>query len=190
MSILEILTFVFGIACVWLTVKRNILCWPTGLIMVILYMVVCWQQKLYSDMGLQVIYIFMQAYGWYFWLHGGKDKGEKPITILSKRAILACSTIAIGGTIFLGWVMSEKTDASVPYYDAFTTIISLIAQWLMGRKVLESWIAWIVVDVVYLYVFFVKDLYLMLGLYVIFIFLATKGLIEWRKELKKQQACS
>ena len=189
MSTLEILTFAFGIACVWLTVKRNIWCWPTGLVMVVLYMIICWQEKLYSDLWLQVIYIFMQIYGWYFWLHGGSDHGEKPITLLSRRAIAACLTIAVSGTWLLGWFMHTRTQASVPYFDAFTTVVSLIAQWLMGRKVLESWVAWIVVDVVYIYVFLVKDLYLMLGLYAIFLFLATKGLIEWRKALKDQPAC-
>ena len=79
MNAIEIIAAIFGLVSVWLTVKENIWCWPTGLIMVFLYIFVFYEAHLYSDVILQVIYIFLQIYGWYIWLNGGKD--NTPIAV-------------------------------------------------------------------------------------------------------------
>lgn len=89
--------------------------------------------------------------------------------------------IAVAGTLLWGFVMKTLTDASVPYPDAFTTVASLIAQWLMARKRLESWCFWIAVDVVAIGVYFYKQLFFTTGLYAVFLILAIMGFLEWRK---------
>ncbi|MGA1133103.1 MAG: nicotinamide riboside transporter PnuC [Prochlorotrichaceae cyanobacterium] len=74
MTGIEVIAVVFGLLCVWLTVRQNIWCWPTGLVQVTLYIVIFYQVKLYSDLILHILYVFLQIYGWYHWLHGGKTR--------------------------------------------------------------------------------------------------------------------
>lgn len=189
MNWIEAIATVFGIICVWLTIRRNIWCWPTGLVQVILYIYIFFGAKLYSDMILHVIYVFMQIYGWYYWLHGGKNKAEIPISLLIKMTYVWVAAVALG-TVVLGFLMGRFTDAAVPYPDAFTTVASLIAQWLMTRKKLESWYFWIAVDIVAIGVYWYKQLYITTGLYTVFLVLATIGFFEWRKAFRMDSAAA
>ena len=186
MTEIEAIAVVFGLICVWLTIRQNIWCWPTGLVQVALYIVIFYQVKLYSDLILHVIYVVMQVYGWYHWLHGGKNRGALPVSMLSSRGRLVWPSIAAGGTVLWGYLMATFTDASVPYGDAFTTVASLIAQWLMARKRLESWFFWISVDVVAIGIYYHKGLLLTSGLYAVFLVLATIGFFAWRRSLASQ----
>ncbi|WP_413174916.1 nicotinamide riboside transporter PnuC [Anabaena azotica] len=181
MSAIEIIAAIFGLVSVWLTVKENIWCWPTGLVMVFLYIFVFYEARLYSDVILQVIYIFLQIYGWYAWLYGGKDDTPLSVTRISKQGILVWSGVALIGTFTLGYIMNVYTNAALPYPDASITILSLIAQWLMAKKILESWIIWIMVDAIALGVYTVKHLYPTTGLYTVFLVLAALGYKEWQK---------
>lgn len=183
MTIIEAIAVVFGITCVWLTIKQNIWCWPTGLVQVLLFIVIFYNAKLYSDLILHVIYVFMQMYGWYYWLHGGINHSKLQVTRLRSSCMMVWVTVCIIGTIAWGWLMQSYTDASVPYPDAFTTITSLVAQWLMARKKLESWWFWVSVDVIAIGVYVYKHLFLTAGLYSVFLVLATTGFFAWRKTL-------
>lgn len=182
MSTIEIIATVSGLACVILTIRQNIWCWPTGLLMVSLYIVIFYQAKLYSDMGLQVIYVGLQIFGWHQWLHGGTNKKQlliRTIGPLNLGAWLLGSGLCIA---LLGWAMDTKTDASLPFWDAATTVLSLAAQYLMARKVLESWLLWITVDIMAIGIYATKDLHLTAGLYAVFLVLATIGLFAWKKD--------
>lgn len=183
MSPAELVAVALGLACVWLTVRQHIGCWPTGLAMVLLYIVIFYQAKLYSDMLLQVAYVFLQIYGWYAWLRGGPRQSRLAVSRLPRWQIGPWMATCLVCTALLGTLMDRCTDASFPYVDAFAAVASLIAQWLMGRKRLESWLIWIVVDVVSIGLYVAKDLYLTAGLYTIFLVLATLGLLAWKKTL-------
>jgi len=183
MTIVEAVAVVFGLVCVWLTVKQNIWCWPTGLVQVALYVVIFYSVKLYSDLILHIIYIVMQVYGWHHWLRGGQNRSKLPVSVLKPRALLLWWGVCGIGTILLGYFMRQFTDAAAPYPDAFTTIASLIAQWLMARKKLESWWFWVSVDVVAVGVYIYKSLFMTAGLYTVFLVLAITGLFAWRRTL-------
>jgi nicotinamide mononucleotide transporter len=183
MWMLEYAAAAFGLACVALTVRQNVLCWPTGLVMVALYLVVFYQARLYSDMLLQGVYIVLQVYGWYAWVYGGTNRSALAVTRTSPREMLAWGAVCLVGTAALGGTMRAFTDASLPFLDAFTTSASLVAQWLLGRKRLESWLFWIVVDVVSIGVYLAKGLYPTTGLYAIFLCLAVWGFFEWKRTL-------
>lgn len=187
MLYIEAAAVVFGLLAVWLTVRQNIWCWPAGLVQVSLYVVIFMSVKLYSDLILHVIYIFLQVYGWYSWKYGGRDHSALPVTSLSPRAVAGWSAIALGGTVAWGSLMGSLTDAAVPYGDAFTTAASLIAMWLQARKRLESWMFWIAVDVVAIGIYWFKALYLTTGLYAVFLVLSIIGWREWRDSLRKRQ---
>jgi nicotinamide mononucleotide transporter len=180
MTWIEAIATIFGVIAVWLVVKRNIWCWPTGLVQVILYVWIFYQANLYSDMILHVIYIFMQLYGWYHWLHGDANHHHLPVT-KTGRGLWVWIVVIWVGTFLWGGLMAGYTNASLPYPDAFTTVASLAAQWLTARKKLESWILWIVVDVVAVFIYYYKALYFTTGLYLIFLVLAAYGWLEWRK---------
>ncbi len=184
MNWIELTATIFGALCVWLTIRQNILCWPTGLVQVVLYIVVFYQAKLYSDMLLHVIYVFLQLYGWYAWLYGGKEQSRLSVTTLPTVRLLIWGIVILVGTVGLGYSMGYYTDAALPYPDAFTTVASLVAQWLLARKKLESWYFWIAVDVVAIGVYFLKGLYFTTGLYTLFLVLATMGFFAWRKSFR------
>lgn len=177
---IEALAVIFGLLCVGLTVKQNILCWPTGLIQVLLYIYIFYITKLYSDMLLHFVYVILQLYGWHHWLYGGKDKNELSVTRLHSSVLIMWMLIGFSVTAIWGYIMARHTDAAVPYADSFTTVMSLIAQWLMTRKKLESWYFWVLVDIVAIGVYWYKELYLTTGLYAIFLVLAVSGYYCWK----------
>ncbi|MBN1675622.1 MAG: nicotinamide mononucleotide transporter [Kiritimatiellae bacterium] len=177
---------IFGLICVRLFIRQHIWCWPTGLVQVLLYIAVFYHAKLYSDLILHVIYVIMQLYGWYNWLHGGRARSELRVTTLSVPRLGAWVGVGLLGTALWGWPMS-LIGAAAPYPDAFTTVMSLIAQWLLTRKKLESWGFWIAVDVVAIGVYLYKGLHMTAGLYAVFLVLAVNGLIEWRRACAGEQ---
>jgi nicotinamide mononucleotide transporter len=184
LSPLEILGFVLSVIAVWLTARQHIWCWPIGIVSVIVYAIVFIDVKLYSDAALQVIYVFLQAYGWYIWLRTGPSPAvQRPVNRIAgaTAALLLAAGAAATGAV--GYTMATRTDAALPYWDAGTTVFSLVAQWLMARKVLECWGLWIVVDVVYVGIYLAKDLRLTALLYGIFIALAWYGWQQWHSDL-------
>lgn len=188
MTWIEGFAAVCGLLCVWLTVRQNVWCWPTGLIQVVLYIGVFYQAKLYSDLILHIIYVIMQVYGWYHWLHGGRERTELEVSLLSMPALLIWILIGAVTTVPWGYSMANYTDAAAPYADAFIAAGSLIAQWLMARKKLESWYFWIAIDIVAVAVYLCKELYITAGLYSVFLVLAVLGYSQWRQTISPRCA--
>lgn len=188
---IEIVATVFGFLCVVLTIRRNVWCWPTGLVQVLLFIIIFYHAKLYSDLILHVIYVGMQFYGWYCWTAGRDPARQESIVIssLTPRQLAMWSLITAVATALWGYTMSRWTDASLPYADAFTTVASLVAQYLLARKFLENWLFWIVVDVVAISVYYYKVLIPTSILYAAFLVLAVIGYVTWRVQVRAQQ-CS
>ena len=188
MSILEAIAAGLGVISVWFIVRRNVWAFPIGIVMVSLYILVFYRAKFYADMGLQVIYIGMQIQGWILWTRGKKAIDQKiAIRRLSRIQWLYTLGIILAGTALIGYLLSIKTDAALPYIDALTTVISLTAQWWMNKKYLGNWVLWIVVDCIYLYQYSFKELYLTTGLYAVFLVLAILGYQEWKREEFQEQ---
>ncbi|MBC8394693.1 MAG: nicotinamide mononucleotide transporter [Deltaproteobacteria bacterium] len=186
MDLIETIGVAFGLVCVVLTVRQNIWCWPTGLVNVTLFMIMFYKARLYADMGLQAVYIVLSIYGWYQWLHGGPEKGELPVSQIGLKLFVNLMLIGISGTLLMGWALANYTNADLPYWDSTTTVMSLIAQWMLAKKILENWLVWISADVLFIGIYFYKELYLTGLLYVIFLILATSGFILWKKSFVKQ----
>lgn len=148
-----------------------------------LYAFVFYEAKLYADMGLQVIYAFLSIYGWYEWLYGGAGRTELHVTRTSRRLGAYLTIIAVAGSALLGTVLRYATDAALPFMDSFLSSTSLVAQWMMTKKKVENWLVWIAVDVLYVGMFTFKGLYLTAGLYAVFLALAVKGYVDWRRSL-------
>jgi nicotinamide mononucleotide transporter len=175
---------VLGIISVALLVRQNIWCWPTGIVMVTLYIFIFYDARLYSDMGLQVAYVFMQVYGWYHWVNGvPRADAQLPVTHVARSAALAWLGAIGVGTVGLGYAVDTYTNADLAYWDAATTVMSLVAQFLQARKILECWALWIAVDVLAVGIYAYKGLYMTTVLYTVFLGLATWGYLEWRRTL-------
>jgi nicotinamide mononucleotide transporter len=182
-SCLELVAVLFGVVSVFLSVRENIWSWPTALVNVALYFALFFRSGLYSDMGLQVIYFALSVYGWYEWLYGGAGRTTLRVTRVPRRVwgIVAAIGVVLWAT--LGKLTSHLPGVALPYVDAATTTVSLIAQWMMTRKLLENWTLWIIVDVVYVGMFIFKGLYLTAGNYAIYLVLAVMGHVAWKRSL-------
>lgn len=181
---LERTAVAFGIAGVFLTVRQKVLAWPVGIVNVLLYTVIFWQARLYADMGLQVVYAVLSAYGWWAWLHGGADHGALRVTRISARTAATLGLLAAAFAASLGTFLARTTDASLPWLDSSLTAASLAAQWMLTRKLLENWLVWIAADIVYVGMFVYKGLQLTAVLYAIFLGLAVMGWLQWRRSLR------
>jgi nicotinamide mononucleotide transporter len=189
-TLLELLAAVTGAISVWLGVRQHIWSWPTGIVNVLLYTIVFWQAKLYADMGLQVMYAVLAIYGWYQWLYGGEGRTTLRVTRTTPRLTALLTLIAATASALLGALLHRGTDAALPYMDSFLSSTSLVAQWMMTKKLLENWLVWIGVDVLYVGMFLFKGLYLTAGLYAVFLALAVKGFVDWRRSIGEGAAAA
>ena len=180
----EVLAVITGIISVYLSTREHIWSWPTALVNVSLYFVVFYDAKLYADMGLQVVYFALSVYGWYEWLYGGENRTELHVSRASGPLGVRLLIIGIVCAAILGTVLARFTDAALPYVDSATTSTSLVAQWMMTRKILENWAIWAAVDVVYIGMFIFKHLYLTAVLYSVFLVLAIMGYVQWKRSLE------
>ncbi len=183
MNALELLAALTGAGSVWLSVRQNIWSWPLAIVNVLLYAVVFYEAKLYADMGLQVVYAVLSIYGWYQWLYGGENRTTLRVSRTRARQAVILAVIGAVGASTIGTLLHRGTDASLPFLDSSLSSASLVAQWMMTRKLLENWLVWIAVDIVYIGMFAYKSLYITAVLYAVFLVLATRGWIEWRRSL-------
>jgi nicotinamide mononucleotide transporter len=176
---LEAASVVTGAVCVWLTVRESVWNFPISLANVSLFCVLFFGARLYADAGLQVVYFVLSVMGWYLWLHGGERRTALRISRVRPghpRALAVCGAVL---TIVL-WMTLRYAGGSASFFDALTTSISLCAQWLLNRKHVESWYAWIIADLIYVPLYAYKGLYLTAGLYAVFLVMAVMGLRQWR----------
>jgi nicotinamide mononucleotide transporter len=185
-NLLEVAGVITGLLCVWLAAVNNIWNWPFAIISVGIYIFIFWHSKLYADMGLQFYFMAMNIYGWYFWSHKPKTETKVPVLKIKRIEIWLSIPAVIIFTGLLGILLRDKTDAAFPFVDSFCTACSLIAQVFLARKVLENWLIWIFVDIVYVGVYIFKHLDLTAAMYAVYIGIALMGYVDWRKDYRKQ----
>ena len=158
--------------------------WPLAAISSVLYVTLFWQNKLYGDAALQVFFALVALWGWGQWLRGRRDDGGAlTVSRLSRRGLLA--SLAAGALLWpaTGWFLKTWTDTDVPWWDAFPTAVSVIGQILLGRKILENWAVWLLVNLVSVGLFAWKSLWLTAVLYALFAALSIVGWRAWRRRL-------
>ncbi|MDA5285956.1 nicotinamide riboside transporter PnuC [Streptomyces sp. NPDC054904] len=181
----EILGFATGAVCVWLVARQHIANWPVGIANNVFFIVLFTQAGLYADAGLQIVFIALAAYGWWSWTHGGGPgaTGALPVRRTTRAEWAWLLVAGAVGTAALTLLLDRATDSTVPFWDALTTGLSLMATYGQCRKRLESWWLWIAADLVYIPLYAYKGLYLTSVLYVGFLALCVAGLIGWRRTL-------
>ena len=197
MSYVEFIGTIFYLWSVWLISRRRVLTWPVGIISVLLYMVLFYQIRLYSDTLEQVYYLGASIYGWWIWNQSPKEDGEiADVGYSNQRVIFLWISLTAIISLLTGFFMSRvhilfplifPAAASFPYLDALTTIMSFSAMWLTAQKKVESWIYWIIVDFIGIWLYFAKDVKFISLLYIVLLILAINGLRMWNKTAKTMQ---
>jgi len=184
MSWLEAVAVFFGLASVFYSMKENILVFPTGIISTLIYVWICFQVRLYADMGINGYYFVMSIFGWYVWTHPKPGKANVPITWLGTRGMVNSLLLLLVSYLALYVVLHNFTDSDVPYWDSFTTATAFVGMWLMAKKKVENWIAWIITDLVSVPLYLYKGLLLTSFQFLVFTVLAVLGLIAWIRVAK------
>jgi nicotinamide mononucleotide transporter len=179
-SWLELVAFVLAIVMVLFNIRVNPVAWPLAIVSSALYFLLFWQSRLYGDASLQILFIVVALWGWWQWLRGTQADG---IALQVRRLGARGRWIAIGAVAIAwpatGLFLKHFTDTDVPWWDAFPTAASLVGQWLLGRKYVENWPAWIAVNSVAVTLFAFKGLWLTVILYALFIVLSVIGWRAW-----------
>lgn len=181
MSWLELAGAMLSAWAVWLTARRLPLCWPIGLLSVLVYGWIFVDAKLYSDALLQMAFAGLIAYGWVRWVKNLDASGRVRVAPLSRREALLHLLVGVIGALALGYAMQRCTDAALPWLDASLTSFSLVAQWWQDRRHTAAWWLWICVDVIYVGEYLYKHLLITSVLYASFIVLAAIGLRAWQR---------
>lgn len=186
-SLLEILGVISGILCVYLAAKNKVWSWPLAIISVLIYAFIFFEEKLYADAGLQIYFLFTNIYGWYFWTRKSDTEIKTPINSASKKLVIFSILSVLLFTFLLGTFLYKSTDASFPYIDSFCTACSLVAQFFLARKIIENWLIWIFVDIIYVGVYVMKDLHLTAGMYALYIIIAAMGYFNWKSDYNQSK---
>lgn len=195
-NFIEIFGAVTGIVYVFLEIRQTILLWPVGIITSAVYIWVFFISKFYADMSLQGYYLVISCLGWYWWAKGTGQKkeeekgrmgeGEKEelqVTRLKLRTGMVLVIVFVLLYTAMWFVLTGLTDSPVPVRDSFITSLSIVATWMLARKIYEHWYLWIVVNFVSAVLFLTRGLYPTAILYVVYGIMSFVGLKEWKKTI-------
>lgn len=191
-SRLELTGVVTGLLCVYLAAKNNIWNWPFAIMSTAIYIFIFAEAALYADMGQNVYLLLINIYGWYYWSRQPADAPKVPVVRITQKQIALLLSITAFATPALGFLLVKLAPllhyqpAALPYLDSFCTVISLTAQVFMARKVLENWLIWIFVDIIYVGIYLSKGLQPTAFMFGVYAILALVGYIDWRKAYKQQ----
>jgi nicotinamide mononucleotide transporter len=177
---LELAGTVTTLLGIWLTTRRILACWPVVLAADIIYLIVFYRARLFSDALLQIFFVVFTLYGWWHWWRGVRDEGEVRVVPLKLVNLLAGLTAGALGSVLLGLLMA-RIGAALPHLDATLTSYSLVASWWQARKHTANWWLWIVVNVIYVGEYVYKSLLATAALYALLAGLAVLGWRNWRR---------
>ncbi|WP_457333669.1 nicotinamide riboside transporter PnuC [Rhizobacter sp. P5_C2] len=181
-SWVEVVAFVLAIAMVVCNIRVNPIGWPLAIVSSLLYVALFWDNKLYGDASLQVFFALVAGWGWWQWLRGTQEGGHAlRVRSMGGRGRLAVVAATLALWPVLGWFLKHYTDTDVPWWDAFPTAASVVGQWLLGRKYVENWPMWVVVNTVSIALFAYKGLWLTAVLYAIFLGMSFAGWRAWQR---------
>ena len=163
LNFLEIFGTIVGLVYLWLEYRASIYLWIAGIVMPAIYIFVYYKAGLYADFGINIYYLIAAIYGWFFWMWGHrKKKGQLttadastgdtpkdlPIVHTPGKCYLPLFLVFVVSFLGIAWILIAYTDSNVPWLDSFTTALSIVGMWMLARKYVEQWFAWILVDIV------------------------------------------
>jgi nicotinamide mononucleotide transporter len=175
-----------GVAMVLCNIRQIHWGWPLAFLSSAMYFLVFWNSKLFGDAALQIFFAVMSLWGWTQWLRG-KSPGVQ-LVVHRLNAFNAIKLIAICALLWVvtGFFLLKFTSTDVPWWDGFTTALSIVATVLLARKYLENWMLWVIVNAVSIALFACKGLWLTVGLYALFALMAIIGWRAWRSQVAEK----
>jgi len=186
---LEWLGTLTGIVGVYLSIKEKVAAWPLFIICYSSYVFLSFEAGLLAAVFMNLVFIVLSAYGWWRWTRKAEtDTGARLVTRTPRFDwCVACAFWAIAA-VAIGYLLSRYTEAYRPYLDAFATSGAFVAQWMLGRKQIGTWLCWLISDTVFIGLWFVQGYLLTLVLYAVFIVLAVIGWREWHRTVAQRDA--
>ena len=202
----ETVGVVLGLAVVLCLVFERLWAWPLGALFVIITLPQLWQAQLYANFALHLVgFLPLNLYGWYHWLFGGEQRDDLPIRRAGPVVLAVLGVLCAACGLALGWSMASRealdwveagaaglgldivmADAAFPYWDNGILVMSLAAMWLTARKMIESWLLWLAVDIVSVPLYFAQDLPWYALLYGVYVPMAVWGYAKWRRALRRE----
>lgn len=189
-SLIEVVAVVLAVAYVVLAVRQIIWCWPCAIVSTALFFWIFFDRALYQQALLQLFYVGMGIYGWRQWRGGGKQGTQLRISTWGARRHAAAIALVLTLTAITGWLEARYASTSMPYLDAFTTWGSVVATWMMARKVLENWLYWFIVDSLMVVLTIRAGLPATAVLFVIYVAMAIVGFLSWRGSQLRQRVAA
>ena len=186
---IEIFGALSGIIYVFLEIRQNIWLWPVGIVTSAVYIVVFFASKFYADMSLQGYYLVISCIGWHWWVKGtghraqGAESGGLQVTRLKPLTGLVLVVVFIFSYSGIWFILSRFTDSPVPGWDSFITSLSVIATWMLARKIYEHWYLWIAANAASVMIFVVRGLYPTVILYAVYLVMSFAGLKVWKRSI-------
>jgi len=185
MSLAEAAGFALAVLMVVCSIKELHWSWPLAIASSVLYFFVFQDSQLYGEAVLQIVFVVLALWGWWQWLRPSLLKSQgSDIQRMSPRAGWQTAITALALWPLVAFFLQHLTDSDVPWWDGFVTALSLVGQYLLGRKYLENWLIWIVVNGVSIGLFAYKGLWLTVLLYVIFLVMSGVGWRTWLQKMK------
>ena len=191
LEILEILAVISGIASVWFSSKESIWVYPIGLFNTVIYIYLSFKGDLFGEASVNLFYTIMSIYGWYNWLRRGKDH-QLVVNISYSSKVDWAAQLLFFISVFLviyfslSFIKTAFAPGTIPWADGIASASAFTAMWLMTRKKVESWIWWLVTNIISIPLFYVKGYTLTAIYYSVLLVLAVVGLKEWRKKANEQ----
>ncbi|WP_214000511.1 nicotinamide riboside transporter PnuC [Arsukibacterium sp.] len=187
MHSLELLATLLALAYVILALRQSLWCWPAALLSTILFTHIMWDSALLSDALLQLYYAAMAMYGWWRWQQlKQQHQGHNTVSEWPWRRHLQLIAVTGAVGLLLGYLMANYTHADFAYLDAQTTVFSVMATWLVARKLVSNWLYWVVIDAISIYVYAQKHLYFLTLLFMLYTIIALAGYFIWRANYQQQ----
>ncbi|MBO7283002.1 MAG: nicotinamide mononucleotide transporter [Alistipes sp.] len=182
--VLQIVGTLLGLLYLWLEYKANIWLWIVGAIMPMVHGVLYLNSGIYADAAMQLYYVVAGIYGLCVWLRGTK-RTEKVVNIQYTPTKWIIPLVVVYAVLHVAmyYLLSEFTDSRVPFFDSMSTALSIVAMWMLSRKLVEQWLVWLVVDMISVGLYLYKGIPITAMLYTLYCALAIAGYIRWRKQV-------
>lgn len=196
MNYLEITGTVIGLIYLWLEYRASVWLWIAGLVMPSVYLAVYYRAGLYADFGISIYYLLASIYGLVCWIKGKtpgsgqEDVAPLVITRTPKSLYVPLAAVFAALFILIGYILDRFTDSTVPWADAFSTALSIVAMWMLAKKYLEQWLVWIAADLACAVLYAYKGLWFTGGLYLLYSVIAVFGYRKWSRLSAAGQCCS
>ena len=182
---MQIAGVTLGLIYLWLEYKANIWVWIVGAIMPMVHGTLYLSSGIYADAAMQLYYVLAAVYGLVVWRNNPKESDTGCIKHTPWRWALPLVVAYALLHVAIFFVLTEFTDSRVPFFDAMSTALSIVAMWMLSRKLVEQWLVWLVVDMISVGLYLYKGIPLTAGLYTIYCVLAVVGYLRWRRDARK-----